>query len=481
MTTRPDLTNAFGPHVRIAFERSRLGVPQPFTTIPKDDEVLNEVIAAKAKAKYLREAQKVGLEFDIRPQFKSLFDDDWRWATVVAHRRAGKTVAAIQRLVKYASTAPKTFPPHRYSLISPTYTQARDTAWQYLEAYVQNIPGMDIRVSELSVTFPHNDARVRLYGSDNYDSLRGGYNMGVVLDETGDHDPRAWQEAVRPTLSDYQGWGLFIGTPRGDNLFKEMADTAKLNEDGNWMYLELKASKTGILPPEELRDASRQLTKNQYLAEYECSFAAGAIGAYYADDIANAEAETPSRVLTSVPYDRSADVYCSWDLGIGDSTALLVFQLVGKEIHFIDCMESSGVDLGTYVDWVKALPYRINEHVLPHDAAARELQTGNSRQEFLEQRGLKCRLLPKHEIIDGINAVRVAFPAMWFDRKLALAIKAFRNYRADYDTKRKVFQLRPRHDWASNYADSLRYAIMSIDGYKSDSDTYSDYETDWVL
>ncbi len=426
-----------------------LGIPTRFNVHTSDgDPRLFDLLHKGEDAAFVQEAVKVGLDFEVRPQFLPIFTrDNWRWGTIVAHRRAGKTVAAVQKLVKHASMAPKTFPPHRYSLVSPTYQQAKDTAWQYLKAYTSRIPGIDIRVSELSVTFPHNHARIRLFGSDNYDSLRGGYNHGLVMDETGDHDPRAWAEVLRPTLSDHHGWGLFLGTPRGDNMFKEMADAARANVEGNWFFLELKASETGLIAPEELRDASRQMSRAQYLAEYECSFDAGALGAYYAEDIATLMRE--GRV-TNIPHERLADVYCSWDLGIGDTTALWTFQLVGNEIRFLDCMEDSGKDLGHYVDWVKALPYRVHEHVLPHDAEARELQTGNSRLAFLQMRGLNCRVLPKHRIEDGIEAVRVKLPRMWFAKgRTDDGLKALRNYRADYDSKRKRFLTTPRHDWAS--------------------------------
>ena len=104
-----------------------------------------------------------------------------------------------------------------YSYIAPTYAQAKDTVWGYLKRFTAEVPRVDQRESDLSVLFGHNGARVRLYGSDSYDRLRGGYNDGVVLDEFGDWDPRAWPEVIRPSLADRGGWAAFIGTPKGRN------------------------------------------------------------------------------------------------------------------------------------------------------------------------------------------------------------------------------------------------------------------------
>ena len=38
-----------------------------------------------------------------------------------------------------------------------------------------------------------------------------------------------------------------------------------------------------------------------------------------------------------------------------------------------------------------------------------------------------------------------------------------RNYRREYDDKRKVFRDAPLHDWSSHYADAMRYAANGMD------------------
>ena len=53
----------------------------------------------------------------------------------------------------------------------------------------------------------------------------------------------------------------------------------------------LRASETGILSAAELTDAQRSMTAEQYAQEYECSFDAAIIGAYYAKQIAKLRAD----------------------------------------------------------------------------------------------------------------------------------------------------------------------------------------------
>lgn len=400
---------------------------------------------------------KVNLHIKARNQFLPYLNREERWACVVAHRRAGKTVACIQDIVKRAIEHKGREP--RFAYIAPTYTQAKDVAWSYLKEFTAAIPGVEKSESELSVTLPHNKARIRLYGAENYDRLRGLYLDGAIIDEAGDQDPRAWNEVIRPALSDRKGWATFIGTPKGRNSFYDWFVESQKNND--WFSLRLRASETGIIDRFELADAKASMTEEAYQQEYETSFEAAIRGAYYAKDITLAE---QSGRITGVPHDKAADVVAAWDLGIGDSTAIWIGQLVGQEIHMLDYYESSGQGLDHYVDYIKALPFTVHEHILPHDAAAKELQTGKSRVQFLRERGLNCNEpLPQHAVDDGINAVRMKLNAVWFDRDgCEHGIDCLRMYRAEFDEKKKTLKPRPLHDWSSHGADAFRYFIMGV-------------------
>lgn len=346
----------------------------------------------------------------------------------------------------------------RFAYIAPTYGQAKDVAWSYLKEYTAAIPGMKVSESELTVTFPHNGARIRLYGAENYDRLRGLYLDGAVIDEAGDQDPRAFPEVIRPALSDRQGWATFIGTPKGRNEFFRIYERAKASE--NWFCGMLSASRTGLIIQSELDDARAMLTPEQYAQEYECSFQAAVIGAYYGRDMEAATAR-----ICPIAHDRSADVFCSWDLGIGDAMTLWFGQAVGKEIHWLEYYENTGFGLDHYVDYVKSRPFPVHSHLLPHDANARELQTGQSRIDFLRGRGLDCRVVSRHLVDDGINAVRMAMPRMWFNSTgdgMDRGLDCLRMYRAEYDDKNMTIKTRPLHDWASHGADSFRYGVMGM-------------------
>jgi hypothetical protein len=397
---------------------------------------------------------RVVIPYDPREQFQPLHDRTQRWAVAVCHRRAGKTVSCVNELIKGALTC--TLPEPRFAYVAPFYAQAKDVAWSYVKRFTAGIPGVVVNESELRVDLP-NGGRIRLYGADNYDRLRGTYFDGIVLDEYGDTDPRAWQEVIRPALSDRKGWAVFIGTPKGRNHFSDLWDQASRDKD--WFTLLLKASETGLIAPDELADARKSMSEDQYAAEYECSFQAAVVGAYYGREMQAAESD---KRIGRVPWEPRIQVHTAWDLGIGDSTAIWFAQFSGREVRLIDYIENSGVGLDWYVRALRERPYVYGEHILPHDAEVKELGTGVSRVETLQSLGLhNTRIIPAQSVDDGINGVRVLLPTCWFDGvKCERGINALRNYRREYDEKLKAFKSRPLHDWSSHGADAFRYLAL---------------------
>lgn len=396
---------------------------------------------------------EVTIPYKPRPQFQPIHDREHRWAVCVAHRRAGKTVAAINDLIRGAMMCPNKDP--RFAYVAPYFAQAKDVAWSYLKHYTAPIPGTSVNESELRVDLP-NKGRVRLYGADNFERLRGIYLDGVVLDEFGDMDPRAWSEVIRPALADRQGWAIFIGTPRGLNHFAEAWDRAKANPD--WFALELKASTTGLLPQDELLEARREMSEEQYAAEFECSFAASVVGAYFGREMQRAETE--GRV-TRVPYQDDASVDTWWDLGVSDATAIWFTQSIGREIHAIDYYEASGEGLPHYAKILQERGYVYGKHHAPHDIRVRELGSGRSRIETALALGIRFEVVADIPRQDGIEAARSFIGRCWFDREATERGRmALTSYRKVWDEKRRVFQAQPYHDWASNGADAFRYLAV---------------------
>lgn len=398
------------------------------------------------------------VDYKPREYFNAYHERTKRWACIVAHRRAGKTVATVFDLLTAAHTpSPSDKENRRYAYIAPYYAQAKAIAWDYLKRF--SAPVADrILESELAVDLK-NGSRVRLFGADNPDALRGIYLDGVVLDEYGDQRPTVWGEIIRPLLADRRGWATFIGTPKGKNHFFDIREQARTGED--WLYLELKASETKALAADELLDAKRTMTDAQYQQEFECAFDVPALGAVYAKEY---QAARDNRRFCNVPYDPALPVWTFWDLGIGDSTAIWFAQMHGAEIRLIDYYENNAEPLSHYVGVLAARGYVYGDDYLPHDAKARQLTSGKSSEEVLRALNRKVRITPKATLEDGINAARMIFSRCWFDEsKTARGLECLQNYRREKNEKLGEFRPTPVHDWASHGADAFRYLAVAID------------------
>lgn len=415
----------------------------------------------------------IELEYSPRPQQFEIHKSLKRFNVIICHRRFGKTVMCVNQLIAAALRCKKERP--RFAYIAPFYRQAKTIAWDYLKHYTRPIPGVTYNESELRVDLP-NGARITLYGADNYDTLRGIYLDGAVMDEFAQMPLKAWTEVIRPALSDRQGWVIFIGTPKGHNAFYEIYTRAQTDPD--WYAAMFRASETKILPKEELAAAQRDMSEDEYNQEFECSFEAAIQGAYYAQQLqAMRNARRPR--IGKVPFDKDLLVHTAWDLGFDDATAIVFFQTLGKEIRLIDYEQHSGSTLQFYATLLEKKGYTYGTHYLPHDAAPARLEAGGkSIQQQLWDLGVSNTVIvPRQDPIDGIMAVRALFPNFWIDEeKCAHLLECLTHYHSELDENRSTpthlfFKSKPEHDWSSHGADAVRCLAMGYEEeYVEDDD-----------
>jgi len=347
----------------------------------------------------------------------------------------------------------------RYAYVAPYYAQSKTIAWDYLVKFSRPVLAK-ANQSELWVELV-NGARIRLFGADNPDALRGLYLDGVVLDEYADMKPSIFGAVLRPLLSDRKGWATFIGTPKGHNSFWEVYSNA--TQDPSWYVKVLRASQTGLLDKAELEDAAKTMTQDQYLQEFECDFESAILGAYYGKEMRQL---TDQGRITEVEYDPLFPVHTAWDLGYSDDTAIWWYQVVHGEIRLLDYHSSNGQPVAFYAGIIQSREeergYVYGTHWLPHDARAKTLSSNRS---VIEQLGDKIplktiKITPNLKLQDGIQASRLALTRAWFDHKCTDGIECLRQYQREYDEDKKVFRDKPRHDWTSHGADAFRYLAI---------------------
>lgn len=408
-------------------------------------------------------------------QFMAWFDHGGRRSIEVWHRRSGKDFTAMHQTCKMA---------HRrrglYWHIFPTEAQGRKAIWQGFTKDGQRLMELvfpkAIRRSPREWT-PNAQMVVelkcgsiwRLTGSDRIENVGAG-PAGVVFSEFALAKPGGW-DYIRPMLRESDGWATFLTTPRGKNHAWSLWEKAGGLAD--WRRQLLGLRDTGAYPYEETlaKERAEGMADELIDQEYNCSWTAALVGSYYSSLLRELEERGGLREFQH-PKD---EIFTTWDLGHGDSTAIWWWRLAeprGSGVEFIDHYESHSKPMSHYFQKVRERPWMVKKHWLPHDARAKTLQTGRSILDMaLAEWGPHAvEIVPEIGVQDGIQALRKLLQqkgtrfhprcSRTEDPSDSDGVECLRAYRKKWDEVRKCFSAEPIHDWSSDSADGARYTAV---------------------
>jgi phage terminase large subunit len=259
-------------------------------------------------------------------------------------------------------------------------------------------------------------------------------------------------------LADRQGWATFIGTPKGHNEFYELWQRAQ--EDQSWFHCVLRASETGLLAADELADARKGMSEDQYNQEFECSFEAAIQGAYFATQMRAMRADGR---LGKVPFDPGRPVNTFWDIGKSDSTAIWFHQNRGQMHHLVDYYENAGEGVEFYARVLKEKQlvrgWQYGTHYGPHDLDNSHwvLPGRETVRDTARNLGIDFVVVPRiANKQDAIEAGRNFLTMCWIDQEHCVkGIEVLDHYRKAWDEDKRTWKKAPEHDWASHGADAM--------------------------
>ena len=380
----------------------------------------------------------------------------------VASRRAGKDILfwnlAIRQCLKKTCLV---------FYVLPTYAQGRKAIFDAIAIdgtkFLDYLPSQlvtSINKSEQKITFI-NGSILQIIGGDTYDtSLIGTNPYAIILSEFALMPPDIFS-FIRPILAVNGGWCAILGTPRGKNHFYSAYKVAQ--ELPEWTVFVHKASEIGHMTPAVLANERAQMNEGLFLQEFECNFERGISGSYYGTYLDSLKLKGQ---IGHVPWEPGLLVYTAWDIGVNDATTIIFYNVVGdgSVIRIIDCYSNTGMGLDHYAKILQDKPYKYGKHFSPADIKVREWGGGAvTRYEKARQLGLDFTLVDQIGVIDGIENVWTHFNKFWIDaEKCRSLIDALENYRKEWDDVKQTYKNKPIHNWASNYADSLRYLCVSL-------------------
>lgn len=384
---------------------------------------------------------------------------------LIWHRRAGKDDVALNMAAVAAHERPA-----NYWHCLPLYEQARKAIWEAVNPHTgrrridEAFPvELRKRTDNSSMTIEFKSGSIwRVVGSDNPNSLVGAPPLGIVFSEWALSNPSAWAY-LAPILAENGGWAAFITTPRGRNHVKSMLDMARTSP--SWFAEVLTPNETGFLLDlvEEQRREYQSIFGEEagdalIDQEYWCSFEAAILGAYWGKEMLAAEREGR---ITDLSADPDLPVHTAWDLGVGDDTAIWLFQEHFKQVRIVGYYENRGYAVDHYVEWLNQTGYKFGNDYVPHDARVREWTAAGpenrakSRVQTMLELGRKPVPIDRQRLEDSINAARRVLPYCIFDKGCA-GLEALRQYRREWDDDKKVFRDTPLHDWASHGASAFQ-------------------------
>ncbi len=205
-------------------------------------------------------------DFDVHETQKVVGADMHRFRVLCCGRRWGKTTLAIDQIKACAALRAGS----RIAYIAPTFQQARDIAWTQLKRECKNA-AKNINETRLEITL-YNDSLIILRGWESIETLRGQKFNFIVIDEVASMRNfwLAWQEVVRPTLTDYKGEVLFISTPKGFNHFYDLFNLQET--DADYKSFHYSTYDNPHVPKEEIDKAKQELSPERFAQEYMADF-----------------------------------------------------------------------------------------------------------------------------------------------------------------------------------------------------------------
>lgn len=206
----------------------------------------------------------------LTPKQKEIAKDTTRFRVVNAGRRFGKTILAVEEMIGFAIRDKE----QRVAYIAPTFQQARDIAWEQLKNRCSTIAEA-VNESQLKITVKTvkgGTSTITLKSWDAVETLRGQKFHFIVVDEVAmmRNFWSGWQEVLRPALTDTKGHAMFISTPKGFNHFYDLYNLE--STDKQFKSFHATSYDNPHLDNDEIEEARRQVTEDQFFQEYMADF-----------------------------------------------------------------------------------------------------------------------------------------------------------------------------------------------------------------
>lgn len=271
-----------------------------------------------------------------------------RFTVLACGRRFGKSTFAVRKVAETALDG------HACAWGGPTYKSVGEI-WRL---FCDLLRPVTKRRSEQEkrlelVTGGYLD----VWSLDEPDHVRGRGYKRFVVDEAAAiaRLEYAWQQVIRPTLTDQLGDAWFLSTPKGRNFFWELYRLGMDPQEGEWASFRFPSAQNPYLPPTEIAAAQRSLPARVFAQEYEADFVSDDVGVFR-------RVEEAARVPGAIPQERAVPghVYVAGlDFGrFADFTVITVLDVSRSPVELVALDRFNQTDWQTQWTRIAALNHR---------------------------------------------------------------------------------------------------------------------------
>jgi len=408
------------------------------------------------------------------PQQLSIHDSTKRFRINCQGRRSGKSYSAAYEILPYLLT-----PNTRGWIVSPSYNLSQKIAriikediMVKLKLPIENKKEVNGDLYYIKLAGLNSELSVK--SADSPESLIGEGVDYLVIDEAAAMPNKLiWEQYLRPTLSDRQGWCLMVSTPRGMNWWKTLWERGSDTNYPDWESWQHPSSQSPFFKddPEELK---KELTNETYMQEYEAQFTSFAGKVYPFDRTIH--------IRKDLKYNPSLPAYVGIDFGFR-KPAVSFFNVDFKsrglptiyqfdEIAMVENIKTE--DLATMV---RKKPYQIAAYFGDPAGGGRSSQSGVSDIQIFWRMGMRVRYRKDamtRNVVNGVSHMR-----RWFEDangdshffvsdKCKGSIASYENYRYPENRAEQSIKEEPLKCGVFDHIpDSARYLICNLFPIKS--------------
>ncbi|MDQ1316526.1 MAG: hypothetical protein QG588_173 [Candidatus Poribacteria bacterium] len=424
-----------------------------------------------------------------------------RFKVVVSGRRWGKSLLAAKE-----AEAMILKPQTRGWIVSKTYDLGEKVFREIYNTLIKRFKLETVRKSYSSksgsmyLEFPWESV-VEVKSAEHPDSLMGEGLDWLVFDECASCKSSIWEQYLRPTLSDKNGWAMFITTPRGYNWIYDLWKRGNDPDYPEWESFRFPSWDNPYLSRDDIEEARRTLSKATFEQEYGATFTFSSGQVYKEfDPSIHVIAEDKLRILSSAET-REWRRFRSIDFGYENPFVCLYiavdpedrviiydeyyqrhrtmeqhasFLFEEEQISFRRVTEewkskvSASLNRGKISDHVPPSNGRTDQHNGLYEFTTCDPSAASARATLFEK-GI-VTIAPRSNILQGLELVRRQLrvredgkPGLYISSKCVNTIKEFSLY--SYPETMDTEEPNKENDHAM---DSLRYFLIQLNrGYIS--------------